>query len=277
MSTEYFEEELSRVKDTFTNLIALRTQDVPLVPGDPGSTITEPTEQEYEIAILGFQSIIELHQPQHEQISEALREYRAIIDEWKKNISKMHGVDKTTEQSSFTTVCRNLGLSTSFNQAQGKMREIGDALADARSSKRKAEIKLRAMVAAAPATAPAPVTYQFKIPQLDIDPFDGDIIQFYPFWQAFNTFIDKAHGLTPAQKFAYLLTKLKGEPKTHLLTYQQVDASYQLARDYLEGKFGKKEVIELSLRQKLTQLPRCNTKQDVRNMYQKGRCLPTTT
>ena len=81
MSAGYYEEELTRISNLFTNLLTIPGQTTPEVPGETGSLIVTPTQQDYELAIGGYQSMIELAEPQHQQILTTLKDYRDIIDE----------------------------------------------------------------------------------------------------------------------------------------------------------------------------------------------------
>ena len=43
MSNDYYEDELTRISTLFTDLLAITGHTTPVVPGEPGSTITDPT------------------------------------------------------------------------------------------------------------------------------------------------------------------------------------------------------------------------------------------
>jgi hypothetical protein len=262
----FYQEEATRIAIQLTDAISITLIATPNLPADTN----DPT---FRVVTLGYQGVLEDLEPKKDQTNEALRGYRELLSEWKQYISTLAGLPKAAAQSDYVDKCQELTLSDLFIQTQAKDRELGSAISNARALKRKGEAMLQQAAGGTPAVgavAPpvtAPVTYQFKIPQLEIEQFDGDITKYYPFKEAFDTMINRAAGLTDAQRFTYLLTRLKGKPRDLLITYPQIDASYATAWTYLDGKYGKKDVIQLKLRSQIFAIKQCYNKQDVHEMF----------
>jgi len=57
---------------------------------------------------------------------------------------------------------------------------------------------------------PQPTQGPIKPPQLEMTPFEGDVLKWQEFWDQFEASIHKAN-YPPIDKFNYLRSKLKGE------------------------------------------------------------------
>ena len=81
------------------------------------------------------------------------------------------------------------------------------------------------------------------LPKIEIEKFNGEICNFISFWDLFNSAIDKKTNLTPAQKLWYLKTLLTGEAASLLRHLKPEDANYAEAKEILETRYKKPEVI----------------------------------
>lgn len=91
-------------------------------------------------------------------------------------------------------------------------------------------------------------------PQLDITPFDGDVMKWREFWDQFEASVDKA-SYSPVDKLNYLKSKLKGEALTAISGYQLSNSNYTVVVDVLKQRFGKTQLIIDAHYRSLSNLP----------------------
>ncbi|MCP4456771.1 MAG: DUF1759 domain-containing protein, partial [Cytophagales bacterium] len=85
-----------------------------------------------------------------------------------------------------------------------------------------------------------------RLPQLQISPFDGNILKFPEFYEAFENSIHKSN-LAPVLKFTHLRTLLKGRALEAIEGISITNDNYELALRILQEKFGDKEVLKEKL------------------------------
>ena len=139
MSAEFYEAQLKRVSQTFTDIVAIRTAPVETVPGDPDALNAAPTADDFQMATTAYQLILEQIESYHHQCSVAIGDYRSINDEWMKDIRKMSGADKAAEQQANTAAHATLNLDSLFRQAQAKLRDFGTIIITLKANIRKCE------------------------------------------------------------------------------------------------------------------------------------------
>ncbi|EFX63406.1 hypothetical protein DAPPUDRAFT_268517 [Daphnia pulex] len=105
-------------------------------------------------------------------------------------------------------------------------------------------------------TTPAQTT---RLPQRQIKPFKGDILEWTPFWESFNAAIHSS-SIAAVQKFDYLKQYLQGEAFLCVENLELNDTNYQKAIDELKQMYGKPEVLIEAHLHKL------NTLQPVKDM-----------
>ena len=93
-----------------------------------------------------------------------------------------------------------------------------------------------------------------KPPQLEITPFDGDVLKWQEFWDQFEASIDKAH-YSPIDKLNYLKSKLKGEALSAISGYQLSNNNYSVVVDVLKRRFGNPQLIIDAHYRSLSHLP----------------------
>ena len=93
-----------------------------------------------------------------------------------------------------------------------------------------------------------------KMPKLSISRFRGTHLDFFPFWNTFETEVDKAN-IDPITKFNYLKEFL--EPKVRPLTENlpHTAEGYERAKSILKSKFGKKSEVINAHVQTIMNLP----------------------
>ena len=94
------------------------------------------------------------------------------------------------------------------------------------------------------------VAPQVNLPRIDLPKFSGDVLKFAPFWQQFKSCVDDLD-YPVVTKFNYLLSCLKGEAKTEIEGMPVIEGNYESAKEILEKRYGRKELIVFSHVQEL--------------------------
>ena len=105
-----------------------------------------------------------------------------------------------------------------------------------------------AATAAGTDTAPTPAATtpaadSIKLPKLTIDPFDGELTKWTPFWDSFESAIHGNGRLSAADKFNYLRSLLKGTAREAVSGLMLTAANYAEAVSILKKRFGNKQQI----------------------------------
>ncbi|XP_047993588.1 uncharacterized protein LOC125232021 [Leguminivora glycinivorella] len=81
-----------------------------------------------------------------------------------------------------------------------------------------------------------------KLPELTLHKFKGTVLDWYPFWDQFQSSIGQ-RDLCDVDKLLYLKASLEGEPKNLIDGLETTNLSYQIAVDVLRNRYGKPEQI----------------------------------
>ena len=83
-----------------------------------------------------------------------------------------------------------------------------------------------------------------KLPKLTLTHFSGrDILKFRPYWDLFEVTIDKKDDLPKVVKFTYLLETLEDEAARCLEGLSLTDDNYDVAKELLHDRYGRKDKI----------------------------------
>ena len=93
-----------------------------------------------------------------------------------------------------------------------------------------------------------------KLPKLELPRFSGCVTEWYSFWDKFNAVVHDS-SLPEVTKFTYLQSVLRGEALDAIKGLATTAESYQVARDILVKRFGRKERIIFGHIQKLLTTP----------------------
>ena len=93
-----------------------------------------------------------------------------------------------------------------------------------------------------------------KLPKLELPRFSGCVTEWYSFWDKFNAVVHDS-SLPEVTKFTYLQCVLRGEALDAIKGLATTAESYQVARDILVKRFGRKERIIFGHIQKLLTTP----------------------
>lgn len=81
-----------------------------------------------------------------------------------------------------------------------------------------------------------------KTPKLEITPFDGNVLKWYEFWDAFEASIDKGR-YSSVDKMTYLKSWLTGEALDAISGYQLSNDNYTVVLDVLKWRFDNSQLI----------------------------------
>ena len=116
------------------------------------------------------------------------------------------------------------------------------------------EVKLRENLTRQ-STSNAVHTVSTKLPKLHIAPFNGNIMNWQSFWDAFRSAIHENPSLNSIDKFNYLKSFLEGKAKRVVEGLDLTSTNYEHAIELLEQRFGKKSVILSTRYSKLNNIP----------------------
>ncbi|EPB65880.1 zinc knuckle, partial [Ancylostoma ceylanicum] len=106
-----------------------------------------------------------------------------------------------------------------------------------------------------------------KLPPIPIPIFTGKVQEYTNFWTLFESNVDR-QPLTNLQKFNYLITALRGEPRELIKRYPITEANYTHAIQLLRDKYGDESKLIADL-QSLLEM----TKADNKSIYAQRRLL----
>ena len=115
---------------------------------------------------------------------------------------------------------------------------------------------------------PNPSTRSASRPKLALPRFNGDILQWQPFWQAFCAEIDTDETLADINKFNYLVGKLDQKVLSTVAGLTPSNENYQVLVDLLTERYGEKPKVIAAYMRALynIQKPEANLK-SLRNFY----------
>lgn len=92
-------------------------------------------------------------------------------------------------------------------------------------------------------TDPPPAASKVKLPKLTLQPFDGQLTSWTPFWDSFKAAVHDNHSLSDVDKFNYLKGLLQRTALEAISGLALTSANYQEAVAILRKRFGSKPQI----------------------------------
>ena len=99
-----------------------------------------------------------------------------------------------------------------------------------------------------------------KLPRLEIQKFDGNVLNWSTFWDRFTSSIDDATGINEVEKFNYLLGLLNENAKSCISGLTLTSENYQHAKAILKERYANPQVIISAHMESLVKMP------SIRNM-----------
>ena len=100
-----------------------------------------------------------------------------------------------------------------------------------------------------------------KLPRLEIQKFDGNVLNWSTFWDRFTSSIDDATGINEVEKFNYLLGLLNENAKSCISGLTLSSENYQHAKAILKERYANPQVIISAHMESLVKMP------SIRNMH----------
>ena len=97
-----------------------------------------------------------------------------------------------------------------------------------------------------------------KLPKLELQKFNGDILKFPQFWDRFETAIDKNPDIPTAEKFNYLQYYLEGAAARNIDGLLTTEANYESAKETLKKRYGRPQMIITAHVEEIYKLKPCN-------------------
>ncbi|KAL9976468.1 hypothetical protein ACROYT_G013775 [Oculina patagonica] len=107
-----------------------------------------------------------------------------------------------------------------------------------------------------------------KLPKLELKKFSGNPIYWHPFWESFESAIDKNTSLNDVDKFQYLKSLLEGPAAQTISGLTLTSSNYSHAVELLNKRFGSKQVIISKHIELLMQLSKVNDGNDLKQLRQ---------
>ncbi|KAG0412592.1 hypothetical protein HPB47_010260 [Ixodes persulcatus] len=102
-----------------------------------------------------------------------------------------------------------------------------------------------------------------KLLKLELQRFDGEKLNWLPFWEQFRLAIHDKIELSGVEKFLYLRTVLTGKAVAAVSGIQATENSYAYAVELLKERFGKKDILVHEHLTQLLNLPKVKALSDV--------------
>lgn len=104
---------------------------------------------------------------------------------------------------------------------------------------------------------------QLRLPKLELQRFNGNKLDWLPFWEQFNQAIHENDALSSVEKFLYLRTALTGKAAASISGIQATEQNYTYVVKLLKERFGKQDVLIQEHLTQLLNLPHVKTLSDV--------------
>lgn len=82
-----------------------------------------------------------------------------------------------------------------------------------------------------------------KLPKITLKKFQGDPVQYDPFWDAFSSAVDENQQLSDVDKFNYLKNLLEGPAAAAIRGLPLTADNYAAAKEILKKRFGQKQIV----------------------------------
>ena len=101
-------------------------------------------------------------------------------------------------------------------------------------------------------------TIKVKLPKLELKPFDGNILNWQPFWDRFQSSIDSNSNKSPVDKFAYLQSFLSPSASECISGLTTTAENYNGAVELLKQRYDNTQVLINAHMQQFVSLPVIN-------------------
>ena len=118
-----------------------------------------------------------------------------------------------------------------------------------------AEVKMKEIAKGIPSRETIPHVAPVRLPKLELSKFNGNILKWQEFWDAFEATIHKNQTLQHVNKFNYLKAELIGNAQTVISGLELTNNNYEVAVKLLQERYGNKQLMLDAHHNKLMELP----------------------
>ncbi|XP_068692506.1 uncharacterized protein [Montipora foliosa] len=105
-----------------------------------------------------------------------------------------------------------------------------------------------------------------KLPKLELKKFHGNPIEWYPFWESFESAVHKNSNLSGVDKFNYLKSLLTGIAQSVVTGLALTSSNYEKAVELLKRRFGNRQVVISTHMEALTKIPKVASASEVKRL-----------
>ena len=113
---------------------------------------------------------------------------------------------------------------------------------------------------------PPKVIMHAKLPKLELRKFHGNPIEWYPFWESFESAVHKNPNLSGVDKFNYLKSLLVGTAQNVVAGLALTSANYEKAVELLQARFRNRQIVISSHMEALTRIPKIMSISEVKRL-----------
>ena len=113
---------------------------------------------------------------------------------------------------------------------------------------------------------PRKVIMHAKLPKLELRKFHGNPIEWYPFWESFESAVHENPNLSGVDKFNYLKSLLVGTAQNVVAGLALTSANYEKAVELLQARFGNRQIVISSHMEALTRIPKIMSISEVKRL-----------
>jgi len=85
-------------------------------------------------------------------------------------------------------------------------------------------------------------TPTIKLPKLELQKFNGDVLKWQEFWDSFDASIHRNPNLQPVDKFNYLKVELEGAASAVISGLELTNSNYEVGINLLQERFGRQDL-----------------------------------
>ena len=86
-------------------------------------------------------------------------------------------------------------------------------------------------------------TPTIKLPKLELQKFNGDVLKWQEFWDSFDASIHRNPNLQPVDKFNYLKVELEGAASAVISGLELTNSNYEVAINLLQERYGRQDLM----------------------------------
>ena len=105
-----------------------------------------------------------------------------------------------------------------------------------------------------------------KLPKLELKKFHGNPIEWYPFWESFESAVHKNPNLSGVDKFNYLKSLLVETAQKVVAGLALTSANYEKAVELLRARFGNRQIVISSHMEALTRIPKIMSISEIKRL-----------